>query len=83
MNELERSVTLEGQQLDLTGAEFQLLKLLIGQPGEPLSRDELIPRVFGRESTGLDRSMPTRSSTSLSNCTIAPLYNDQTYLKIE
>jgi DNA-binding response OmpR family regulator len=57
VNELERSVTLEGQQLDLTGAEFQLLKLLISQPGEPLSREELIPRVFGRESTGLDRSI--------------------------
>jgi two-component system, OmpR family, response regulator CpxR len=57
VNELERSVTLESQQLDLTGAEFQLLKLLISQPGEPLSREELIPRVFGRESTGLDRSI--------------------------
>jgi len=57
MNELERSVTLGEQQLDLTGAEFQLLKLLISQPGEPLSREELVPRVFGRESSGLDRSI--------------------------
>lgn len=57
INELERSVTLERQQLDLTGAEFQLLKLLISQPGEPLSREELVPRIFGRESTGLDRSI--------------------------
>jgi DNA-binding response OmpR family regulator len=57
MNELGRSVTLEGQQLDLTGAEFQLLKLLMSQPGEPLSREELVPRIFGRESTGLDRSI--------------------------
>ena len=57
INELGRSVTLEGQQLDLTGAEFQLLKLLISRPGEPLSREELIPRIFGRESTGMDRSI--------------------------
>lgn len=57
MKELERSVTLDGQQLDLTGAEFQLLKLLISQPGEPFSREELIPRIFGRESTGSDRSI--------------------------
>ena len=57
MNELERSVTLDGQQLDLTGAEFLLLKLLISQPGEPLSREELIPRIFSRESTGVDRSI--------------------------
>ena len=57
MNELERSVTIDGQQLDLTGAEFLLLKLLISQPGEPLSREELIPRIFSRESTSLDRSI--------------------------
>jgi two-component system response regulator CpxR len=57
INDQERSAKLEGQQLDLTGAEFQLLKLLISQPGEPLSREELIPRIFGRESTGLDRSI--------------------------
>ena len=57
INELGRSVTLAGEQLDLTGAEFQLLKLLICQPGEPLSREELIPRIFGRESTGMDRSI--------------------------
>src|SRR3984885_3066547 len=57
VNEPERSVTLVGQQLDLTGAEFQLLKLLISQPGEPLSREELIPRIFSRESTSLDRSI--------------------------
>jgi two-component system, OmpR family, response regulator CpxR len=57
INELERSVTLEGRRLDLTGAEFQLLKLLLGQPGEVFSREELIPSIFSRESTGMDRSI--------------------------
>jgi len=57
INERERSVILKGQEIDLTGAEFQLLRLLISQPGEPLSREELVPRIFSRESTGLDRSI--------------------------
>jgi two-component system, OmpR family, response regulator CpxR len=54
---LERSVTLNNQRLDLTGAEFNLLRLLLANPGDPLSREELIPRIFGREPTSFDRSI--------------------------
>ncbi|WP_345945300.1 response regulator transcription factor [Granulicella sp. dw_53] len=57
LNEQERSVALNGRLLDLTGAEFHLLQLLLSQPGEALSREELIPRIFGREPSGLDRSV--------------------------
>ncbi|GGH00248.1 response regulator transcription factor [Silvibacterium dinghuense] len=57
LNEAERSVTLANQKLDLTGAEYSLLRLLLLSPGEPLSREELIPRIFGREPTSFDRSI--------------------------
>jgi DNA-binding response OmpR family regulator len=57
LDEAERSVTLAGQPLDLTGAEFGLLRLLLGNPGDPLSREELISRIFGREPTSFDRSI--------------------------
>jgi len=57
LNETERSVTLASQRLDLTGAEYSLLRLLLPSPGEPLSREELIPRIFGREPTSFDRSI--------------------------
>jgi two-component system response regulator CpxR len=57
VDELERSVTLAGRRLDLTGAEFHLLRLLLGHPGEPLSREVLIPRIFGREPHSFDRSI--------------------------
>jgi DNA-binding response OmpR family regulator len=57
VDELERSITLDGQSIDLTGAEFHLLKLLLNHPGDPLSREELIPRIFGREPTSFDRSI--------------------------
>lgn len=57
LNEAERSVNLTGQKLDLTGAEYSLLRLLLLSPAEPLAREELIPRIFGREPTGFDRSI--------------------------
>ena len=57
MDELGRSVMLAGHRLDLTGAEFHLLRLLLGQPGDPLSREVLIPRIFGREPHSFDRSI--------------------------
>jgi len=57
VDENARSVAREEEELDLTGAEFHLLKLLLSQPGDPLSREELIPRVFDREPGSFDRSI--------------------------
>jgi len=57
LDEAERSVSINEQRLELTGAEFSLLKLLSAHPGEPLSREELIPRIFGREPSAFDRSI--------------------------
>jgi two-component system response regulator CpxR len=55
LNELERSVTVLERPVELTGAEFHLLKLLLSQPGIPLAREELVSRIFGREINILDR----------------------------
>ena len=57
LNELERSVTVLERPIELTGAEFHLLKLLLSQPGIPLAREELVSRIFGREINLLDRSV--------------------------
>ena len=57
LNELERSVTVLERSVELTGAEFHLLKLLLSQPGIPLAREELVSRIFGREINILDRSV--------------------------
>jgi two-component system, OmpR family, response regulator CpxR len=57
LNELERSVTVLKRPVELTGAEFHLLKLLLSQPGIPLAREELVSRIFGREINILDRSV--------------------------
>jgi two-component system response regulator CpxR len=57
LHEAERTVTSAGFAFDLTGAEFSLLRLLMLSPGEPLSREELIRRIFGREPASFDRSI--------------------------
>ena len=43
--------------VDLTGAEFQLLKVLLDRPGRILSRDQLLDLTQGREGNVFDRSV--------------------------
>jgi two-component system, OmpR family, response regulator CpxR len=57
LDETERSVTVGSRLVDLTGAEFQLLRLLLEVPGKPLSREELVPQIFGRDVAAFDRSV--------------------------
>jgi DNA-binding response OmpR family regulator len=57
LDERFRRVTRGGEVLELTGAEFSLLQLLISRPGTTLSRQELIPRVLIRQESGIDRSI--------------------------
>ena len=46
-----------GQVLDLTGAEFQLLQALLDRPGRILSREQLLDLTQGREASVVDRSI--------------------------
>jgi two-component system, OmpR family, response regulator CpxR len=57
LDEPFRRVTRGGEVVDLTGAEFSLLQLLISRPGTTFSRQELIPRVLSRQESGIDRSI--------------------------
>jgi DNA-binding response OmpR family regulator len=62
LDETRRSVTLGGRPIELTGAEFELLRLLMEQPGTPISRGELVPQIFEREVQGMDRSIDNLAS---------------------
>src|ERR1700747_3103590 len=54
----ERRVTdAKGQEIELTGAEFDLLKAFLERPGRVLSRDQLLDLTRGREGDVLDRSI--------------------------
>lgn len=46
-----------GGDIELTGAEFDLLKTFLDRPGRVLSRDQLLDLTHGREGDVLDRSI--------------------------
>jgi two-component system, OmpR family, response regulator len=53
-----RTVTSEiGEELDLTGAEFDLLRVFLERPGRILSREQLLDHTQGREAGPYDRSI--------------------------
>lgn len=53
-----RSVTNDnGEEVQLTGAEFELLKAFLERPGRILSRDQLLDLTQGREASPFDRSI--------------------------
>ena len=47
----------DGSLVDLTGAEFDLLRVFLERPGRLLSRDQLLDLTQGRERDPLDRSI--------------------------
>jgi len=57
-----RIAELHGIELDLTTAEFDLLKLLADHAGKPLSRNEIYQFIHGTRYDGFDRSIDLRIS---------------------
>ena len=55
-----RTVTLAGENIPLTTAEFELLLYLAQRAGEVVSREEIYRELRGIEYDGLDRSMDLR-----------------------
>lgn len=47
----------KGCAIDLTGAEFELLRVLLDRPGRILSREQLLDLTQGREAGPFDRSI--------------------------
>nr|GFD14996.1 two-component system sensor histidine kinase/response regulator, putative [Tanacetum cinerariifolium] len=50
-------VTIDEQEFTLTVSEARLLEALLGQPGEPLEKQELAQLALGRKLTLYDRSL--------------------------
>jgi two-component system OmpR family response regulator/two-component system response regulator RstA len=57
-----RTVTLDGDQCELTTAEFDLLWLLAVNAGKVVARDKLYLQLHGMKYDGLDRSIDLRVS---------------------
>jgi two-component system OmpR family response regulator len=52
-----RVIDSEGSDIELTGAEFDLLQTFLDRPGRVLSRDQLLDLTRGRDGDALDRSI--------------------------
>lgn len=62
LNVTERTAAMDGEALELTGAEFALLEAFLTRPGEVIGKDELARHALGRELHALDRSIDTHVS---------------------
>ncbi len=58
----KRHVTLAGNYLELTNAEFNILEMLIKSPGQAFSKEELTSYALGRKYTPYDRSIDVHIS---------------------
>ncbi|AVR88880.1 two-component system response regulator OmpR [Thauera aromatica] len=57
-----RSLTRNGEEIQLTTGEFSLLKVLLTHPRQPLSRDKLMELARGREYGVFDRAIDVQVS---------------------
>jgi len=55
----QHTVTVEGDAVDLTPKEFDLLALLVRNPGRAFARDYLLEKVWGYDYGGFDRTVDT------------------------
>ncbi|GFZ96424.1 MAG: DNA-binding response regulator [Sphingomonadales bacterium CG12_big_fil_rev_8_21_14_0_65_65_10] len=58
----QRLIDPEGVLVDITGADFRLLKALLDHPGQVLDRDRLLDFVQGREQHMFDRAVDNQVS---------------------
>lgn len=52
-----RLVIRDGEQIELTYKEFELLRLLVSRQGKVLTRDEILSRIWGYEYAGETRTV--------------------------
>jgi len=57
-----RTVTKNGRQIELTDADFELLRMLVSQAGVIISRDQIFNQVLDIDFNGSDRSIDMRIS---------------------
>jgi two-component system response regulator CpxR len=57
-----RSARVSGEEVELTGIEFELLAVLVRSSGSVVSRDELSRQALGRRASAFDRSLDVHIS---------------------
>ncbi len=59
INRAERTVSLEGVEVDLTPKEYDLIVMLATNPGRAFSREFLLQQLWGYDYDGFDRTVDT------------------------
>jgi DNA-binding response OmpR family regulator len=54
---LKHEVTVNGRRVELTPAEFKILRLLAANPGRVFSRDQILDELWGGEKVVVDRTI--------------------------
>ncbi|MGB1236636.1 MAG: response regulator transcription factor [Pseudomonadales bacterium] len=62
LNGATRDVSVQGQPMELTSAEFSVLQVLMSQPGSIVSKAELTEKVLHRQLTAYDRAIDVHLS---------------------
>jgi DNA-binding response OmpR family regulator len=75
----KRKVSVEGETVDLTSKEFELLLLFAEHPGKAFSRQELLDEVWGYQYSGYSHTVNTHINRLRNK--IEPVPSDPTYVK--
>jgi len=62
LNPSDQKVIVQSREVELTSAEFRLLKILASNPGRVFTRERLMDLVQGRDFDGVDRSIDVHIS---------------------
>jgi two-component system phosphate regulon response regulator OmpR len=62
LNTARQAVVLDGEEMELTTAEFRVLRVLMTHPDTVLSRDQLMSLAMGKEFMAYDRSIDVHIS---------------------
>lgn len=62
LNPQNQKVLVKGEPVELTSAEFKLIKILASNPGKVFTRERLMDLVSGRDFDGMDRSIDVHIS---------------------
>jgi two-component system, OmpR family, response regulator CpxR len=57
LDRASREVACDGRSIETTTVEFDILTVLMQSAGQPVSRDELMERLYHRKATAFDRSI--------------------------
>lgn len=63
VSEYKRCLFVEGQEIEVTNIEFEIMRLFLKRPGKVFTRNELMDKIKGSERAYLDRTIDVHISS--------------------